>query len=99
HGLKDVFQKGKVVVQIYYSTKQLSIKVQDKGCGFKEDILKRVTKESTTSEGGTGLYNVNKRLISLLGKEAELQINNVPNCDSEVAFNIPIHIMKSEVSV
>src|SRR5690625_2728265 len=99
HGLKDVFQKGKVVVQIYYSTNQLSIKVQDNGCGFKEDILKRVTKESTTSDGGTGLYNVNKRLISLLGKEAELQINNLPDCGSEVAFNIPIHIMKSEVTV
>src|SRR5699024_12301099 len=40
HGLKDVFKKGKVVVQIYYSTNQLSIKVQDNGCGFKEEDRK-----------------------------------------------------------
>ena len=44
---------------------------------------------SGTSSGGTGLYNVNQRLASFLGVEAQLYIENLPQGGSEVSFYIP----------
>ncbi|WP_106497913.1 LytS/YhcK type 5TM receptor domain-containing protein [Lentibacillus sp. Marseille-P4043] len=91
HGLQKVTKGGVVDVIVRKLDKFVRIIVRDNGCGFPEDIIKRVGHMTLTSnqDGGTGLYNVNQRLIGLLGETACLHVRNLPN-GSEVFIDIPI---------
>lgn len=94
HGLENVSKDGMVEVIIQKMDSKVHISIRDNGCGFPEDILKRVAREQLTEnkDGGTGLYNVNQRLVRLLGESACLHIRNLPSGGSEVFFIIPIRI-------
>ncbi|ASN04522.1 LytS/YhcK type 5TM receptor domain-containing protein [Virgibacillus necropolis] len=91
HGLESVTNGGVITVTIEKSNQSIKLTVCDNGCGFPEDILNRVGHEALTENqnGGAGLYNVNQRLISLLGESARLHIRNLPSSGSEVYFTIP----------
>ncbi|MDY0395852.1 LytS/YhcK type 5TM receptor domain-containing protein [Virgibacillus halophilus] len=91
HGLSDMVHDARIIVNIAAVEKYVHIQVRDNGCGFSEEILNTVTKRPLTKETnhGTGLYNVNQRLISLLGEDAKLLIRNLPGKGSEVRFSIP----------
>ncbi|WP_404454831.1 histidine kinase [Virgibacillus necropolis] len=91
HGLENVTNGGVVTVTIEKFDLSIKITVRDNGRGFPEDILNRVGHESLTENqnGGAGLYNVNQRLISLLGESARLHIRNLPSSGSEIYFIIP----------
>ena len=92
HGLKNKFTEGMVWVNIQCIEKQWLIVVRDNGCGFSEEVLEIVTKKpiNLDSNGGNGLYNVNKRLTSLLGKSAALHIRNLEGKGGEVFFYVPM---------
>lgn len=70
---------------------RIKISVQDNGQGFPDHILQQAgeTVLAEKQHGGTGLYNVNQRLINLLGKEARLHVRNLSEGGSEVYFTIP----------
>lgn len=91
HGLRNVTSGGIIKVTIEQAGPTVKIAVCDNGCGFPDDILTLVGEESLTERenGGAGLFNVNQRLISLLGDTARLHIRNLPNGGSEVSFTIP----------
>lgn len=93
HGLKNVTDGGEVNVTMEKTGDNIRIAVSDNGSGFPEDILKDAGKTLLTDQqnGGAGLYNVNQRLISLLGESAHLNIRNLPERGSEVYFTIPYH--------
>ena len=77
----------------------IRVTVTDNGSGFPEHILTNAgEKELTKGEKSTGLYNVNQRLIRLLGEKSRLHIKNLPAGGSEVSFSIPMVIQK-EVEV
>src|SRR5699024_11319617 len=61
------------------------------GKGFPAQILKDISHNplDDVKNGGIGIYNVNKRLISLLGETSRLTIRNLPSGGSEVFFSIP----------
>ncbi|MEC5425682.1 LytS/YhcK type 5TM receptor domain-containing protein [Virgibacillus sp. C22-A2] len=91
HGLQNVVNGGKVEVLIQREQGKVQITVRDNGTGFPEDVLVRAGHSPLADKqnGGTGLYNVNQRLISLLGEQARLSIKNLPSKGSEVSFIIP----------
>ena len=91
HGLGQVTEGGQVEVIIQKQGSYVEIIVRDNGCGFSETMLDRAGRMplSSSQEGGTGLYNVNQRLVRLLGDEASLHIRNLPTYGSEVVFTIP----------
>lgn len=91
HGLENVTNGGVVTVTIEKLDLSIRVTVRDNGSGFPEGILNRVGHESLTENqnGGAGLYNVNQRLISLLGESARLHIRNLSDSGSEVYFTIP----------
>ncbi|WP_174615107.1 LytS/YhcK type 5TM receptor domain-containing protein [Virgibacillus ihumii] len=91
HGLRNITSGGKVTVSIEKAENSLQIVVRDNGIGFPEEILLLGGQTSLKSRKnkGAGLYNVNQRLISLLGEEAKLRIRNLKNGGSEVALTIP----------
>ncbi|SFA94969.1 two-component system, LytT family, sensor histidine kinase LytS [Lentibacillus halodurans] len=90
HGLKNVIDSGEVIVSMEKTSTNIRIAVRDNGSGFPETILKDAGNTSPNQQnGGAGLYNVNQRLISLLGESARLHIRNLPDSGSEVYFTIP----------
>lgn len=93
HGLKNVLNGGKVDIEMKRINGKVRIAVRDNGCGFPPDLIDRAGRTPLISKrgGGTGLYNVNQRLIGLLGEAARLRVRNLPFGGSEVAFHIPYH--------
>lgn len=91
HGLEHVTEGGRIDVTMERKGDRMKICVRDNGRGFSEEILSRVGNVVLTEKqhGGTGLYNVNQRLINLLGEEARLHVRNLPGSGSEVYFTIP----------
>ncbi|SFD68533.1 two-component system, LytT family, sensor histidine kinase LytS [Lentibacillus persicus] len=91
HGLKNVTSGGEVTVLIEDEGSTIKIAVSDNGAGFPEELLEEAGKTSMTNRqsSGAGLYNVNQRLISLIGESARLHISNLPESGSEVYFTIP----------
>lgn len=91
HGLYHVSTKGKVDIVIELNEGDVWITVRDNGKGFPTHILKDVSHKplEEVKNGGIGIYNVNQRLISLLGNASKLTIRNLPSGGSEVFFSIP----------
>lgn len=91
HGLKSVTTNGKIDVFIEKKGNRIQVTVQDNGVGFDEKEIENIrnNRKSDRDNGGIGLYNVNQRLISLLGEEARLHVENLPNRGSKVYFTIP----------
>jgi two-component system, LytTR family, sensor histidine kinase LytS len=91
HGLKNVVDEARVEIRIDKSDNAIAVSVRDNGCGFPPDILPLVSHKplADNQNGGTGLYNVNQRLIRLIGDSARLHICNLPGGGSEVSFSIP----------
>jgi two-component system, LytTR family, sensor histidine kinase LytS len=92
HGLKNVTEDAKIEILIEKVNGRLAVLVRDNGSGFPQHILPIVSLEPLVSHnnGGTGIYNVNQRLVHLLGESARLHIRNLSHGGSEVKFSIPI---------
>ncbi|WP_339228541.1 LytS/YhcK type 5TM receptor domain-containing protein [Oceanobacillus sp. FSL K6-2867] len=91
HGLERVAEGGRIDVVMERLGDRVKITVRDNGQGFSEKILPQAGNVVLTENqhDGTGLYNVNQRLINLLGEEARLHVCNLPRGGSEVYFSIP----------
>lgn len=91
HGLEHVSEGGRVDVRMEQLGERIKISVRDNGQGFPDHILLQAgeTVLAGKQHGGTGLYNVNQRLINLLGKEARLHVRNLSEGGCEVYFTIP----------
>ncbi|MBM4763615.1 LytS/YhcK type 5TM receptor domain-containing protein [Bacillus sp. B15-48] len=91
HGLKNVTGDAKVEIFIEKQEGKLTVFVRDNGKGFPNELLPIAGKQPLGGEekGGTGIYNVNQRLVQLLGESARLVIRNLPSGGSEVKFSIP----------
>ncbi|HEX7065736.1 MAG TPA: LytS/YhcK type 5TM receptor domain-containing protein [Bacillales bacterium] len=96
HGLKDIEAGGKVEIRLQKAGRKALVSIRDNGSGIPESTLKALGKrplyreENREKENGTGIYNVNQRLIGLLGKEARLFFENLPEGGCIVSFQIPI---------
>jgi two-component system sensor histidine kinase LytS len=99
HGLENVINGGEVTVLMEKNDSSIRITVRDNGAGFPQSALKDAGNKSPDDQenGGAGLYNVNQRLISLLGESSGLHIRNLPDRGSEVYFTIPAMMNKEEV--
>jgi two-component system sensor histidine kinase LytS len=91
HGLKNTTDQGRIEIKVKKLNGEIAIMVRDNGCGFPEHILADAshTPLQGIKNGGTGIYNVNQRLIRLLGDSAQIKIRNLPAGGSEVYFRIP----------
>lgn len=91
HGLKKVTTNGKIDITIKDIGERIEVSVQDNGVGFDEGEIDTIQKmrKSHKVDSGVGMYNVNQRLISLLGEEARLYIERLPKRGSKVYFMIP----------
>lgn len=92
HGLKNVAEGAKIEIVMEKEKSTLVIFVRDNGSGFPKEILPIVSHQPLVSDqsGGIGIFNVNQRLVHLLGESAKLTIRNLSTGGSEVMFSIPI---------
>lgn len=92
HGLKNVAEGAKIDIRIEKEFDRIIVFVRDNGSGFPPAILPIVSHQplGRDEHSGTGIYNVNQRLIHLLGESARLHIRNLSSGGSEVKFSIPI---------
>lgn len=99
HGLKKKQEDCIIQIILIKENSRLIVTVRDNGSGFPTHILPIVGKQPFTHDhhGGTGLYNVNQRLIRLLGESSKLHIRNLEGGGSEVRFAIPISNERKEV--
>jgi two-component system sensor histidine kinase LytS len=99
HGFKNMSIGGLISIQIKQLTKQVRIIIEDNGSGIKPELLLQLGKEPLQQSrgNGVGLYNVNQRLVSLLG-ESTLLIENIKGGGCRVSFDIPNQSERQEVS-
>ncbi|OEH85030.1 hypothetical protein BHU72_06885 [Desulfuribacillus stibiiarsenatis] len=92
HGLKKKATGGKVMISIEKTEENgLRVIVSDNGTGIPEDRLHSLAKQQMASKKGTGIgvFNVNQRLMALLGENAQLRIRNLPEAGCEIKFYLP----------
>jgi two-component system sensor histidine kinase LytS len=92
HGLKIYSTGGLIQITIRQLVNQVQITIEDNGSGIKPEFLTSLGKQPLESSqgNGVGIYNVNQRLVSLLGEQSSLQIRNKEGGGCQVSFIIPI---------
>ncbi|PGY10682.1 sensor histidine kinase [Bacillus sp. AFS031507] len=74
----------------------ISIKIQDTGDGFPEDVLRSLKEDEslTNAEGERiGIWNVKQRLSLLYGEKSNIQFSNEPGKGATVLIRIPNNII------
>lgn len=91
HGLRDKSSGGLILIQIKQLEKKIYISIEDNGIGIKSYLLDHLGRIPLDHHkgNGIGLYNVNQRLITLLGKKSALHMMNKEEGGSHISFMIP----------
>ncbi len=91
HGLKRTAKGGKIRVSIRRILSGAEVIVEDNGSGIPEERLENLaTKQMPSRKGsGIGVFNVNQRLVSLLGDGSRLHITNKETGGCKIAFFLP----------
>lgn len=91
HGIKYLDHKGMISIKGYQEGKDIVLEVRDNGTGMDEQELREVftKKESKSSTGGVGVYNVQNRLQLYYGKEYGLEYISKKGEGTVVKITIP----------
>lgn len=83
--------EGNVVISIRKDDGGVLVSVADDGIGVPDNKLALLGSEPIESEKGTGtgLYNINRRLIGMLGDTSGIKIKSEQNCGTTVSFTMP----------
>lgn len=90
HGLKEFERDGVIKISIKEDGRVIRVSVSDNGKGIPEDQIGGLGMQMLASKNGTGvgLYNVNRRLMMMLGDETALAIESSAS-GTVVSFNLP----------
>ncbi|WP_232695422.1 LytS/YhcK type 5TM receptor domain-containing protein [Brevibacillus daliensis] len=100
HGLREKTHGGIIILTVLQQNGSARISIEDNGTGIPPALLQQLgTYPLEHSSGnGIGVYNVNQRLINLLGATAKLHIENKTEGGSRTTFYIPVSGQKGRVS-
>ncbi|TXC92135.1 sensor histidine kinase [Metabacillus litoralis] len=91
HGIKDLAHNCMIKLSIKkIDNSSVKIVVKDNGKGIDEERLQTIITSIVDSQNGTGfgLYNVNRRLLLLLGENSRLRVESKLNKGTSVSFKI-----------
>lgn len=90
HGMKHVEEGFVLRIGIKRFGETVKVCVEDNGAGMNESSVEKLLMSPVESRSGTGigLYNVNKRLEMMMGKEAGLSITSSPGNGTRVEFTV-----------
>ncbi len=92
YGFSDMSEGGEISIKITQSDIEVTVEITDNGSGIPNSLLDKigqVTLESKTG-AGIGIFNLNQRLIGLLGAHSALHFKNGTECGCTVSFHIPV---------
>ncbi len=92
HGLKDKLIGGEILIQITTQNSYFEIQVEDNGQGIPAELIEKLGHEpiDNSSGAGIGLFNLNQRLIGLVGNLSALHFSTGPAGGCVVFFQIPM---------
>ncbi|MDR7317713.1 LytS/YhcK type 5TM receptor domain-containing protein [Brevibacillus nitrificans] len=92
HGLKDRPTGGEIALTVKKEGNFVCFLMEDNGSGVSPELLPVLGRVLTESKEGNGIgvHNVNQRLVSLRGPDAQLNFRNKPEGGCLVTFSIPI---------
>lgn len=91
HGMKGLSHKSDIRIFVEKQGEGVLITIKDNGKGMSEQRLNELLHQPLASETGTGigLYNVNRRLEMMFGKNSTLDIQSIAGKGTTVAFYLP----------
>jgi two-component system sensor histidine kinase LytS len=92
HGMKEMENDCRIQISIKEQGEHIEVTVSDNGKGIEKARLSQLgQKISSSAEGtGLGLYNVNRRLIMMMGEETALDIQSEVDRGTRISFTLPI---------
>jgi two-component system sensor histidine kinase LytS len=96
HGIKDKEANCLIKLSIKHVPSAIEVKVKDNGKGIEQNRLKYILNTIVDSKNGTGfgMYNVNRRLLLMLGDESTLHINSILHKGTSVSFRLKMGEIK-----
>ncbi|WP_121661251.1 sensor histidine kinase [Metabacillus litoralis] len=90
HGIKDLDKNCLIKISVRHKGTSIFVTIEDNGKGIELSRLNSLVKSIVESKQGTGfgLYNVNRRLLLMLGEESTLRISSKLNQGTAVSFKV-----------
>ncbi|MGM0873474.1 MAG: LytS/YhcK type 5TM receptor domain-containing protein [Bacillota bacterium] len=90
HGIKDKDANCVIKISIDHVPDAVQVTIADNGKGIESSRLKTILDTIVESKDGTGfgMYNVNRRLLLMLGDESTLHISSKQNEGTTVSFKV-----------
>lgn len=100
HGLKHKPTGGEIDIRLVRADERVIVSIEDNGMGINLHTMTFLGDSSIKSKEGNGIgvYNVNQRLIHLLGPESRLYFANKDDGGCLITFSIPFVTQKRMVS-
>ncbi|APH05431.1 sensor histidine kinase [Bacillus weihaiensis] len=96
HGIQDMQHACHIMISVKRIHSKVQITIKDNGKGMDRNRLDSLLNSIVNSKTGTGfgLFNVNRRLLLMLGDESKLSISSTINNGTSVSFMLPssIHV-------
>ncbi|MDF2681722.1 MAG: sensor histidine kinase [Brevibacillus sp.] len=92
HGLRHMPTGGEIVLTVKREESAIRFTMEDNGSGVPPNLLQVLGRMPTGSKEGNGIgvHNVNQRLVSLRGPDAQLVFANKTEGGCLITFSIPI---------
>ncbi|MED4581672.1 LytS/YhcK type 5TM receptor domain-containing protein [Brevibacillus choshinensis] len=92
HGLQHMPTGGEIVLTVKREDSAIRFTMEDNGSGVPPNLLQVLGRMPTGSKEGNGIgvHNVNQRLVSLRGPDAQLVFSNKTEGGCLITFSIPI---------
>ncbi|QRG69679.1 LytS/YhcK type 5TM receptor domain-containing protein [Brevibacillus choshinensis] len=92
HGLRQMPTGGEIILTVVKEGDAILFSMEDNGSGVPPQLLSILGRMPTGSKEGNGIgvHNVNQRLVSLLGPDAQLVFSNKSEGGCLITFSIPI---------
>jgi two-component system, LytTR family, sensor histidine kinase LytS len=92
HGFDGLRDGGEICIKITQDNLLIHVEITDNGCGIPENIVHKIGKGQVESRtgAGIGLFNLNQRLVGLLGNDTALRFQNSEIGGCIVSFQIPV---------
>jgi len=101
HGIKNRTEPGKIKLRAFIEDEKLVFEVQDDGPGISKKRLDEIMNQIQSEDNqdiGYGLYNVNKRIILMHGKEYGVSIKSVEREGTTVTIRYPLIYTRGEIN-
>lgn len=92
HGLKTIDSNATLMISITQEADRSVVQIEDNGSGMEENRLQSLLAEPVASPGGTGigLYNVNARLVKMIGEDSGLAIRSDTGKGTSISFSVSL---------